>query len=119
MDFRHSICIKNDFKPVFVDINLDNLSMDIEQVKSKINKNTLAIFLTHAQGFNGLNNELLEIVKKKNIFLIEDVCSHMELHLKIRSLKFWIISNFSFIMHTICLPSKVEWYARIIKRFMK
>ena len=57
--------IKNGFKPIFVDINYKNLSMNIDQVKSKINKRTFGIFLTHAQGFNGLNEELLKIVKRK------------------------------------------------------
>lgn len=66
--------IKNGFKPIFVDINYKNLSMNIDQVKSKINKKTFAIFLTHAQGFNGLNDELLKIIKKNKIFLVEDVC---------------------------------------------
>ena len=42
--------------------------MNINEVKSKINKNTFAIFLTHAQGFNGLNSELLKIIKKTNFF---------------------------------------------------
>ena len=60
--------IKNNFKPIFVDINYENLSMNINEVKSKINKNTFAIFLTHAQGFNGLNSELLKIIKKNKIF---------------------------------------------------
>ena len=32
--------IKNGFKPIFVDINYKNLSMNIDQVKSKINKKT-------------------------------------------------------------------------------
>ena len=64
----------NNFKPVFVDIDLKNLSMNIEQVKKKINKKTLAIFITHAQGFNGLNKDLIKIIKKKKIILIEDVC---------------------------------------------
>ena len=64
----------NNFKPVFVDINLNNLSMNLKQVKNKINKKTLAIFITHAQGFNGLDEELLKIVKKRKIHLIEDVC---------------------------------------------
>ena len=40
--------------------------MNIEQVKKKINKKTLAIFITHAQGFNGLNKDLIKIIKKKN-----------------------------------------------------
>ena len=46
--------IMSGFKPVFVDIDPKNLSMNLEQVKNKINKNTLAVFITHAQGFNGL-----------------------------------------------------------------
>mgnify|MGYP006127833421 FL=1 len=57
--------IMNGFKPVFVDINLSNLSMDTDQVLQKINKKTLAVFITHAQGFNGLNKELLYTLKKK------------------------------------------------------
>ena len=55
--------IKNNFEPVFVDINLNNLSMNIENVLKKINKKTLAIFITHAQGFNGLNEKLLNKIK--------------------------------------------------------
>ena len=57
--------IMNGYKPIFVDINLSNLSMDIDQVIKKINKKTLAVFITHAQGFNGLTNKLLTILKKK------------------------------------------------------
>ena len=47
--------IMNGFKPVFVDVNLNNLSMNTDQVIKKINKKTLAVFITHAQGFNGLD----------------------------------------------------------------
>ena len=89
--------IKNDFKPVFVDINFDNLSMDIEQVKSKINKNTLAIFLTHAQGFNGLSNKLIKEIQKRKIFLLEDVCeSHGAQFRKKKLGTYGLVSNFSF-----------------------
>ena len=42
--------IMNGFKPVFVDINLENLSMNIKNVLKKVNKKTLAVFITHAQG---------------------------------------------------------------------
>ena len=49
-----------------------------EDIISKINKNTAAVFLTHAQGFNGLNNKILKILKEKKIILLEDVCeSHV------------------------------------------
>jgi CDP-6-deoxy-D-xylo-4-hexulose-3-dehydrase len=61
--------IMNGYKPIFVDVNLSNLSMNVDQVLKKINKKTLAVFITHAQGFNGLNDRLLkELKKKKNPF---------------------------------------------------
>ena len=62
------------FKPVFVDINLENLSFDIEKLKEAINKNTKAIFLTHVLGLNGLTDELIQLCEDNNILLIEDVC---------------------------------------------
>lgn len=89
--------IKNGFKPIFVDINLKNLSMNIEQVERKINRKTLGIFITHAQGFNGLNQKLLDLVKRKKILLIEDVCeSHGAIFKKKKLGTFGKISNFSF-----------------------
>ena len=66
--------IMNGFKPVFVDINLSNLSMNINQVIKKISNKTLAVFITHAQGFNGLADKLVSTLKKKKINLIENVC---------------------------------------------
>ncbi len=89
--------IMNGFKPIFVDINLSNLSMNIDQVLKKINKKTLAVFITHAQGFNGLNDILLEQLKKRGIHLIEDVCeSHGAEYKKKKLGTFGLISNFSF-----------------------
>ena len=60
----------NGFKPVFVDINIENLSMKTEDVLRKISTKTLAVFITHEQGFNGINDKLLSILKKKKIQLI-------------------------------------------------
>ena len=87
----------NGFKPVFVDINLSNLSMDINQVIKKISNKTLAVFITHAQGFNGLNYKLLKLLKKKKIHLIEDVCESHGAKFKNKKLgNYGLISNFSF-----------------------
>ena len=61
--------IMSGFKPVFVDINPKNLSMNLDDVLNKINKNTLAIFITHAQGFNGLSDSFLKKNKKKKNFI--------------------------------------------------
>ena len=57
--------VMNGFKPVFVDINFSNLSMNVDDVIKKISKKTLAVFITHAQGFNGLNQKLISTLKKK------------------------------------------------------
>ena len=88
--------ILNGFKPVFVDINLSNLSMNTNEIFKKINKKTLGVFITHAQGFNGLTDRLLKILKEKKIILIEDVCeSHGAKHNK-KLGTYGLISNFSF-----------------------
>jgi len=85
------------FKPVFVDINLKNLSMNVEEVKKKISKKTLAIFISHIMGFNGLDDELLKICKTKNIKLIEDVCESHGASFKNKKLgTYGFMSNFSF-----------------------
>lgn len=89
--------IMNGFKPVFVDINLSNLSMNTDQVIKKISKKTLAVFITHAQGFNGLDDKLVSTLKKKKIHLIEDVCeSHGATYNKKKLGSYGLISNFSF-----------------------
>ncbi len=64
------------FNPIFIDITLPTLGLNGDLVIKEIkrNKNIKAIFLTHAQGFNALTNNLLNFLKKENIYLIEDVC---------------------------------------------
>jgi len=85
------------FKPIFVDIQLKNLALDEEQVKKKINKNTAAIFLTHAMGFPGISSNFLKFIKKRKIFLIEDVCESHGAKLNDKKLgSLGNISNFSF-----------------------
>ena len=60
--------INNGFKPVFVDISLNNLSANEDQILKRINKNTIALFLTHAQGFNGLTDTIIKTCKKRKSF---------------------------------------------------
>ena len=88
--------IRNGFKPVFVDINLNNLSMNEHEVK-KINKRTKVIFITHAQDLMAFQSLFLNLIKKKNIILIEDTCeSHGAKHKGRKLGTFGLISNFSF-----------------------
>jgi len=89
--------IQNNFKPIFVDINPKTLCMDENQVLKSINNRTKAVFITHAQGFNGLSDNLLKALKKKNIILLEDVCESHGATFKNKKLgTFGLISNFSF-----------------------
>ena len=89
--------IMNGFKPVFVDANLENLSMNVDQVIKKVSKKTLAVFMTHTLGFNGLNEKLIKTLKRKKIHLIEDVCESHGATFKNKKLgTFGLISNFSF-----------------------
>ncbi|MDC3274367.1 aminotransferase class I/II-fold pyridoxal phosphate-dependent enzyme [Candidatus Pelagibacter sp.] len=87
----------NNFKPVFVDVNLKNLSANEDEIIKKITKKTKAIFLTHALGFNGLSDKILKICKTKKITLIEDVCESHGATFEGKKLgNFGLISNFSF-----------------------
>jgi CDP-6-deoxy-D-xylo-4-hexulose-3-dehydrase len=71
--------------------------MDESEIIKKINKNTKAVFITHVQGFNGLSKNLLNLLKKKKIVLLEDVCeSHGATFNKKKLGTFGLISNFSF-----------------------
>src|SRR6056300_424767 len=89
--------IQNGFKPVFVDINPKNLSMDENEIFKKINKRTKAVFLSHIQGFNGLSENLLKFLKKNKIELIEDVCESHGAKFKNKKLgTYGWTSNFSF-----------------------
>jgi CDP-6-deoxy-D-xylo-4-hexulose-3-dehydrase len=92
-----SSVLQNGFTPIFVDTDPYTLSMDNKQVLAKITANTRAVFLTHAQGFDGLTDELINKLKEKNIPLIEDVCeSHGATHNGQKTGSIGWISNFSF-----------------------
>jgi len=85
------------FKPVFVDIDPRTLAMKTDETLSKVTDKTRAVFLTHAQGFNGLSDELIEQLNKLNIPLIEDVCeSHGASHKGVKAGAIGWMSNFSF-----------------------
>jgi len=89
--------IQNGFDPVFVDINPHTLCMDTDQVISKISPRTVAVFLTHVQGFNGLTERLLSVLNEKEIPLIEDVCESHGATFNGKKLgTYGLISNFSF-----------------------
>jgi len=92
-----SSVLQSGFKPVFCDIELSTLAMQPDEILSKITDKTRAIFLTHAQGFNGLSDQLIETLDQRGIALIEDVCeSHGVTHNGEKAGSIGWMSNFSF-----------------------
>ena len=93
--------IRAGFTPVFVDVNMSNMSANIEEIKKKITSRTKAIMLIHVLGYNALSRELIDLCYEKNIKIIEDVCeSHGAVFLengkKLKCGTVGYASNFSF-----------------------
>lgn len=83
--------------PVFADVNMENLSLNDEDVLKKITPKTKAVFLTHVLGFDGLTDRLLEELERRHILLFEDCCeSHGATHKGRKIGTFGKASNFSF-----------------------
>ncbi len=85
------------FTPVFVDIDPATLGMDSDQVISKLNDQTRAVFITHILGYNALTQRLLDELAARDIPLIEDVCESHGATFNERKLgTYGWMSNFSF-----------------------
>jgi CDP-6-deoxy-D-xylo-4-hexulose-3-dehydrase len=94
-----SSLIYHGFEPVFVDISLTTLSLDCEKVMESISRDNqiIAVFFTHAQGFDGFSNEFIEFLSGSDVVLLEDVCeSHGASHGNKKLGTFGEVSNFSF-----------------------
>ena len=64
--------IQNNLTPVFVDIDLGIYNIQADKIEKAISKKTKAIFIAHTLG-NPVNlNKILKIVKKYNLWFIED-----------------------------------------------
>jgi dTDP-4-amino-4,6-dideoxygalactose transaminase len=59
-------------KPVLVEPDIDTYNIDYKKIEEKINKNTVAIMVTHLYGKSCDMKEIVSICKKNNLKLIED-----------------------------------------------
>ena len=64
-------------KPVFVDIHLNNLNLNIEDLVAKITKKTKAVMCVHILGLCTNMDQLRKICKQKNLILFEDTCESL------------------------------------------
>ena len=66
--------IQNGLKPVFVDVNLDDLSFDYSRIEANITSRTRAIFIVHLLGFPADVERVRQIAEANDIVIIEDCC---------------------------------------------
>ncbi len=59
-------------KPVFVEVNPDTYCIDASKIEAAITENTKAIVPVHLYGQAAPMNQIMEIAKKHNLFVIED-----------------------------------------------
>jgi len=66
--------IQNGLTPIFIDIDLGTYNIQADKIEKAISKKTRAIFIAHTLGNPANLDEIVEIVKKHNLWLIEDNC---------------------------------------------
>ncbi len=66
--------IQSRLTPVFVDVELGTYNIDVTHLEEAVSEKTRAIVLAHTLG-NPFNVErVLDVVRKYNLYLIEDIC---------------------------------------------
>ena len=89
--------IQSNLKPVFVDIDITTLNINIKDLEKKINKKTKAIMLVHVLGNCTNMDELLKIKNRHKLLLIEDTCESLGSKFKKKYLgTFGEFASFSF-----------------------
>ena len=66
--------VRNSARPVFVDIDPDTCCIDPGQIEDKITERTRAIIPVHLYGHPADMQQIMEIARKHNLFVIEDAC---------------------------------------------
>lgn len=64
-------------KPVFVDINTKDYTIDLNDLKKKISKKSKAIIPVHLYGHPADLTELNEIANQHSLYIIEDACQSL------------------------------------------
>jgi CDP-6-deoxy-D-xylo-4-hexulose-3-dehydrase len=84
-------------KPIFVDIDIETLNINLEDLEKKITKKTRAIMLINVLGISSDLFKIKKIADKKKIIIIEDNCESLGSTLKKKYLgTFGDYGSFSF-----------------------
>lgn len=66
--------IQNGFEPVFIDIELDTLNLNIDQLEEAAKSGAKALVFAHVLGNPPNMDRVMEIVKRYDLILLEDCC---------------------------------------------
>ena len=64
-------------KPIFVDINRKDYTIDVSDLRAKITKNSKAIIPVHLYGHVSDMDEIIELATKHSLDIIEDACQSL------------------------------------------
>jgi len=66
--------IQNGYTPVFIDIEMDTLNLDIGQLEAAAKNGASALIFAHVLGNPPNMDAVMDIVKRYNLILLEDCC---------------------------------------------
>lgn len=69
--------IQNNLVPVFIDVELGSYNIRADEIEKAISKKTKAIFITHTLGNPANIDKITTIVKKHNLWFLEDNCDSL------------------------------------------
>ena len=69
--------VQSGLKPKFVDVDLKTFNLNLNQLEKIINKKTKAVLAVHVLGNSPNMKNLMDIVNKKKLVLIEDTCESL------------------------------------------
>ena len=72
--------------PVFVDVDKETFNIDVTKIEEKITSKTKAIMPVHIFGQSADMDEINEIAKKHNLYVIEDACQAIGVKSKARKI---------------------------------
>jgi len=82
--------------PVFVDVNLQTLSIDLDSARSALSSKTKAVFLIHVLGQTADMDSMSAFCKETGLILLEDVCESLGAYYNgIHAGNFGVMGSFS------------------------
>ena len=66
--------IQNNLIPVFIDVDLGTYNIQVDKIEEAITEKTKAIFVPHTLGYPVELDKIMELVKKYDLWFIEDNC---------------------------------------------